>query len=189
MMNRLPAHVSLPVFQGLLHQQFVFGAEKIWRTDDVVIACRSVHRLQVDIPLNMRSEFAQLNQAEFIINVLWIAALDVIHLRLSQRGLNCDDRIRIGSSLRLWFAGQDEHLLHVRAEFLQSLPRLVVGIDVVIAIRKTEAALIDLRDHLRGVVIILPAAKTEKWRVRLIVGTLPRAGKLMVKTRDLKRDV
>ena len=40
---------------------------------------------------------------------------------------------------------------------------------VVVAVRQAQAALIDLRDHLRGVVVILLSGETEERRVGLVV--------------------
>ena len=63
MMNHLPAHVGLPVIERMLVEKLFFGAEKIGRSHDVVIAGRSFHGFQICIPVDGRREFADLRQS------------------------------------------------------------------------------------------------------------------------------
>ena len=188
MMNHLPAHVDLPVLERMRGDQFFFGAEKIRRGHNVVVAGWRLHRLQISLPIDGGRELPHLRQRHFIVDVLGIAAFYVIHLRLGHRGFQVNHGAGVGCGLSFRFACQHEHLLNVSSIFRKQLLRLVIVFQVVVAIRKTQPALIDLRDDFGSVVIILLAGETEEGRIRLIVRLRPRAREEMMKAHDLQRD-
>ena len=134
MANHFPAHVGLPMLKRMLRQQFVLSTEKIWCGDNVVVAGRGVYRFQINIPLDGRRQFPDLRQAHLVVHVFRVAALDVIHLRLGHGGFQFNHGARVGAGLRFRFSHQHKHLLQMRAEFLESFYRLLVGVDVIVAI-------------------------------------------------------
>src|SRR5260370_29064160 len=105
------------MLQGVLVEELFLSPEEVWRSDDVVLAGRGLYGLQVDLPVNRWSELADLRQAHLVVDVLGVAALDVIHLRLGQSGFNFDDLRGIGTSLRFPLTCQGEHLLQMLAIF------------------------------------------------------------------------
>ena len=132
--NDLPAQIGFPMIERMLLQQFLFRAEEIRRRQNVVVAGRSLHCLQVRIPINRWRKFTHLGQAHLVVNVLGIAALDVVHLRLRDFGFEFDHRAGVGSGLRRRFARKGEHLLQVCTILLEDLGRLLVCFQIVIAI-------------------------------------------------------
>ena len=64
-----------------------------------MIAGRSFHGFQIGIPVDGRREFADLRQSHLIVDVLGIAALDVIHLRLGHGGFEFDHGAGVGCGL------------------------------------------------------------------------------------------
>ena len=82
------------------------------------------------------------------------------------------------------FSGEDEHLLDVRAVFGEQFLRLVVGLQVVVAVGKAQSALIDLGDDHGGVVVVLLPGEAEERGIALVVSELPGAGIEMVQVRD-----
>lgn len=80
-------------------EKLFLGAEKVGRGHDVVIASRSFYGFQICIPVDGRREFADLRQSHLMIDVLGIATLDVIHLRLGHGGLKFDHGAGVGCGL------------------------------------------------------------------------------------------
>ena len=74
------------------------------------------------------------------------------------------------------------------AVLAENFLRLVVGLQIVVAIGKAQAALVKLGDDLGGVVVILLAGEAEEGRVRLVVAVLPRSGEKVMQVGDLQRD-
>src|SRR5216684_3623089 len=65
--NHLPAQVSLPMLKRMFHQQLFLGSEEVRRGNDIVVASRSLHDLQVNIPLEGGREGADLRQAHLVV--------------------------------------------------------------------------------------------------------------------------
>ena len=103
--NHLPAHVGLPVVERMLGEQLFFGAEEIGRGDDVMVAGRSLHRFQISVPVDGGREFADLGQGHLVVDVLGVAALDVVHLRFGHVGFEFDYGAGVGCGLSLGFVG------------------------------------------------------------------------------------
>ena len=82
-MNHLPAQVVSSAPADAVDELFL-GAEEVGRGHNVVIAGGSVHGFQIAVPVDGGREFANLGQSHLVVDVLGIAALDVIHLRLRQ---------------------------------------------------------------------------------------------------------
>ena len=70
--------------------------------------------------------------------------------------------LRVGGSLRGRFTRQLQHLLHMRYVLLAQLHRLGIRFQVVVAIRKTETALVGIRNHLRGVLGVRGGIEVEE---------------------------
>ncbi len=83
-----------------------------------------------------------------------IAPLGAVHRRLRQLGFDLQNGFRLSGSGFGLVAEQFEHLLNVRDVALTRLHRLGIALQVVIAIRQPQPALIDIGDHLRGIVQI-----------------------------------
>ena len=188
-MDHLPAEIGLPMVERVAVDQLFLGAEEIGRGHDVVIAGGSIHGFEVTVPIDGGRQGANLRQAHFVVDVFGIAALDVIHLGLRQRGFEFDDRARIGGGLRFRLTCQREHLLQMRAVLDENFFRLVVGLQIVVTIGKAESGLIDLCDHHRGIVVVLLAGEAEERRTAFVVSGLPGAGINMLEMGDLERNV
>ena len=91
-----------------------------------------------------------------------IAALDARERGLGERGLDAQDRCRVGLGLLGRFAAERQQLLDVGDVLLAQLHALCVGLEVVVAVGQAETAGAHLDDDHRGVNRILIGAGVEE---------------------------
>ena len=111
-----------------------------------------------------------------------ITAFNEGHLALRERGLDAHDRRCFGDRIGWLVSHQLEHFRDVRQVCLAQLFGFGVVLQVVIAIRQAEAALIGFGDHLRRVLVVLIRAEREQRSP-----TLERRWKL--RSRDIFRQI
>ncbi len=88
-----------------------------------------------------------------MVGVVRIAAIDARHVPFGQLGLDTKDGLRAVGCLRV--AQEVKHTSDVIDVLVAQRLRLLIVFEVVVAIRKAEAALVDAGDRLRRVLCVL----------------------------------
>ena len=97
-----------------------------------------------------------------MIDLLGIAARDAVERSLGERRLESHHNVGVRLRLVGLVAGQLEHLLQVRDVLMPDLDGCGIVLQVIIAVGKAEAALVELRDHGGGILEVLPRAEIEQ---------------------------
>ncbi len=159
----MPTHVCLERVQRFGFQNAIHLLEKIGVRHVQLGELRRTHCRQVAIQIEIGSEGDGVVAAHLVVLVLRVAAGGAVHGRLGQSGFDTQHGLRgIGCLLRR-LANQRKRLRDI---FHQVLPHRfhfrVVILEVVVAVRQRQAALIDIGDNLVGVVQIGPCVETEE---------------------------
>ena len=117
---------------------------------------------EVLVPAESGAERRQFLPADLVVDLLGIAPRNQVERTLGQGGFDLHHRGGIGLGLAGLLAGQLQHALDVRHVFLAQLDGLGVVLQVVVAVGKAQAALIELRDHRVGVFEVLAGAELEQ---------------------------
>jgi hypothetical protein len=136
---------------------------------------RDAHAGDERLPAELRGVLAQLRERHAVVDVLRLAALDTRHVLIGDGGLDAHDRLR--ALLRQ--TGELEHLAHVRDVRGADVVGLLALVEVVITVGKTEPALIELADHLRGVLVILAGSEADQRVEAELVERADRRGEVL----------
>src|SRR5438067_13519077 len=115
----------------------------------------STDHCQVAVPIEYRCECLYLLQGHFVVQVLWIAAADVIHGSLCHAGLNGENSFGVRRGLPFMLTTQCKHFRDMSTILGTNLGRLLIVLEIKITTRQTHAALINAYNYKRGVVEIL----------------------------------
>ena len=122
---------------------------------------RRVEGLEVGGPREVRREQGELGQALAVVGLVRVAALDARHRGLGQARLERRHGLRVLGGLRRGFAHEGEHLRDVGKVFVAELLRLVVRLEVIVAVGQSQATLVGPDDDLARVAAVLVGAELE----------------------------
>src|SRR4051794_26817167 len=109
----------------------------------------------------MRRKLLQRRKSGFVICSLRIAQGDVVERGFGELGLDIEDNVGGGLCICFSRPGKLEHIGDVNAIFLASLFEPGLWLEVVIAIRETESAGVNIGNDLAGIVVVRGAGESE----------------------------
>ena len=151
--QQVPAHVGLERIQRLRFQRGIHLLEKIGIDDVEFGKAGRAHCREIAIEIKIRAQRYGFIASHFMVAVPGITAQRALHGSLGQRGLNPQNSLRgIGRLLRR-LPRQRKNLGNIFDQMLAHFLHLcVIVFDVVVTVGQRQAALIDVGDHLVGVV-------------------------------------
>ena len=163
--QHVPPQIDLQVRQAGIGDGRIQRLDEIGRDDVHRIHRRNTDRGQVLLPFEIGREQRQLAHGHLVIGVGGIAPRHAIHGGFGQGRLELHDhagcclKIRAGA---LGLRQQREQGANVLFVLFAQLDGSRVGLQIVVAVRKAEAALIHLGDLLVGLLIVLPNVEIEE---------------------------
>ncbi len=159
--HQIPCQVRLQIVQAGGADQRIHRLDEGRHVHVQFPKTRRAHFGEKLRPRKVRTEFRHRN---LVIEIGRIAPGHAVERRLGEFRLEGHYGLRLlGCILRLR-AREFQHFPHMRHVLLANLHRLRIGLRVVVAIRQSQAALVEIGDHLRGVLGVRARTEMEKGR-------------------------
>ena len=184
--RQVPAQVVLPVVERCRVQKGVEALEEVGNGHVQVRRLRRAHGGEVVLPFQRRGERFQIVAGHLVVDVERVAALHLLQRHAGQRRLDAEDPLRRQSGALLRVSEQLEHPHQVVAIAIARLARLGVVLEVVVAVRQTEPALVDDGDDRGGVLRVLLGAETEQQTGPGVLPSQPQVDALGMQAGDLR---
>ena len=158
----VPAQIAFPGVEGLARDEPVERLEELRRGHIQAVEVADADGAEIRAPVECGAELLEIDESIDVVTVRGRAQVGAAGGGLGQRGLNLHDRGGFFGGLLGRIAGQGEHLLQM-LDVLGADGDETLGIDnVVVAVGQREAALEELGDLLRRILVVLPDVEVEE---------------------------
>ena len=113
-------------------------------------------------PGDSGAEGIQLPEGHFVIDLFRIAAGYAVERNLCELGFEGQNGPRLPSGVGWFDSRQLQHFLNEREILCADFDGLLIGFEVVVAVRQSQTTLIEIRYHHSGILSVRAGAKTEE---------------------------
>ena len=180
LVEHVEAQICLPMIERFRVDEDLDLLEKIRRGHQIDGAGGRLDLAQIRIEIERRRQRLDLRIRQAMVDVRRITARDDRHLRLGERSLHGENGVRIFLRLRRRFARKLQHVGDVHEELGADVLRFFVVVQVEVAVRQREPALVKAADDAADVVVIGRRSKAEEHAVGLRIAPGPCRGNRQV---------